>query len=49
MTIKSYFIDEIQSWKNQATTNKTQDWCINTEEIATLKNKMKLLELENIF
>ena len=33
----------------KTTVNKTQDSSINTEEATTLKNKIKLLELENSF
>lgn len=33
----------------KTTVNKTQDCSINTEEATTLKNKIKLLELENSF
>ena len=44
---KSYFIDELRSLKNEATINKEQNCDINAEETTTLKNKIKLLELEN--
>ena len=37
---------ELQSLKNDTTINKEQDCNINAEETTTLKNKMKLLELE---
>ena len=47
--MKSYFIDEIRSLKNEITINKGQDCSINTEETTTLKNKIKLMELENKF
>ena len=47
IAIKSYFMDELQLLKNKATVNKKQDCNINTEETTTLKNKIKLLELEN--
>ena len=40
-------MDELQLLKNKATVNKKQDCNINTEETTTLKNKIKLLELEN--
>ena len=45
--IKSYFTDELRSLKNETTINKEQVCDINTEETTTLKNKIKLLELEN--
>ena len=47
IAMKSYFIDELRLLKNETTINKKQDCNINTEEITTLKNKTKLLELEN--
>ena len=47
IAIKSYFIDELRSLRNETTINKEQDCNINTEETSTLKNKIKLLELEN--
>ena len=47
IAIKSYFTDELRSLKNEITINKEQDCDINTEETTTLKNKIKLLELEN--
>ena len=49
IAIKSFFTDELRSLKNdkQRATNKGQDCDINTEETTTLKNKIKLLELEN--
>ena len=47
IAIKSYFTDELWSLKNETTINKEQDCDINPEETATLKNKIKLLELEN--
>ena len=49
IAIKSFFTDELRSLKNdkQRATNKEQDCDINTEETTTLKNKIKLLELEN--
>ena len=40
--MKSYFIDEFRSLKNETTINKEQDCNINTEETTTLKNKIKL-------
>ena len=48
IAMKSYFIDELRSLKNETTINKEQDYNINTEETTTLKNKIKLMELENI-
>ena len=47
IAIKSYFTDELRSLKNETTINKEQVCDINTEETTTLKNKIKLLELEN--
>ena len=46
--IKSYFADELRWLKTEAAINKEQDCDINAEETTTLKNKIKLLELENI-
>ena len=42
-----YFTDELRSLKNETTISKEQVCDINTEETTTLKNKIKLLELEN--
>ena len=47
IAMKSDFIAELRSLKNETTINKEQDCNIITEETATLKNKIKLLELEN--
>ena len=47
IAMKSYLIDEFQSLKNETNIKKEQDCNINTEEATTLKNKMKLLEIEN--
>ena len=47
IAIKLYFTDELRSLKNEKTINKEQVYDINTEETTTLKNKIKLLELEN--
>ena len=47
MATKSNFTDKFPSLKNETTVNIKQDYNINTEEIAALKNKIKLLELEN--
>ena len=47
VAIKSYFTDELQWLKNETTIKKEQDCDINIEETNTLKNKIKLLELEN--
>ena len=47
IAIKSYFTDELQWLKNERTINKEQDCDINIEVTNTLKNKIKLLELEN--
>ena len=46
ISVKSYFIDELRSLKNEISINKEQDCNINTEEITTLKNKIKLLNLK---
>ena len=37
MIMKSYFIDELSSLRNEATINKKQDCNINIEETTTLK------------
>ena len=47
VAIKSYFTDELRSLKNETTINKEQVYNINNEETTILKNKIKLLELEN--
>ena len=47
IAMKSYFIDELRSLINEATLNKEQNCNISTEETTILKNKIKLLELEN--
>ena len=47
ITIKSYLTDELRTLKNETTISKEQVCDINTEETTTLKNKIKLLELEN--
>ena len=47
IAMKSYFIDGLRSLKNETTINKEQNCNINTEKTTTLKNKTKLLELEN--
>ena len=47
IAMKSYLIDEFQSLKNETNIKKVQDCNINTEEATTLKNQMKLLEIEN--
>ena len=47
IAIKSYFTDDLRSLKNETNINKQQVCDINTEETTTLKNKIKLLELEN--
>ena len=46
ISVKSYFIDELRSLKNETSTNKEQGCNINTEETTTLKNKIKLLNLK---
>ena len=46
ISVKSYFIDELRSLKNEISINKEQDCNINTEETTTLKNKIKLLNLK---
>ena len=46
ISVKSYFIDELRSLKNETSINKEQDCNINTEETTTLKNKIKLLNLK---
>ena len=40
MAMKSYFIDDLRSPKNETTINKEQDCNINTEETTSLKNKI---------
>ena len=45
--MKSYFIDELPSIKNEITISKVQDCNINTENTITAKYKIKLLELKN--
>ena len=40
MAMKSYFIDDLRSLKNETTINKEQDCNINTEETTSLKNKI---------
>ena len=47
IAMKSCFIDELWSLKNETTTNKEQNCNINIEKTTNLKNKIKLLELEN--
>ena len=47
IAVKTYFIDELCSLKNETTINKEPDCNVNTEETTTLKNKIKLLEHEN--
>ena len=47
IAIKLYFTDELRSLKNETTINKEQVYNINNEETTILKNKIKLLELEN--
>ena len=42
--MKSYFINELRSFKIETTINKEQDCKINTEEATTLKNEIKLLD-----
>ena len=46
--MKLYFIDELRSLKDETTINKKLGCNINIEETTTLKNKIKLLEPENI-
>ena len=47
IAMKSCFIDELWSLKNETTTNKEQNCNINIEKTTNLKNKIKLLGLEN--
>ena len=42
--MKSYFINELWSFKIETSINKEQDCKINTEEATTLKNEIKLLD-----
>ena len=46
--MKLYFIDELRSLKDETTINKKLGCNINIEETTTLKNKITLLEPENI-
>ena len=46
IAIKSYFTDELRSLKNETTINQEQVCDIKTEGTTTLKNKIKLSELE---
>ena len=46
MSVKSYFIDELRSLKNETSINKEQGCNINTEETTNLKSKIKLLNLK---
>ena len=45
MAMKSYFMDELWSLKQEAPVTKKRDY--NQDKIAALKNRIKLLELEN--
>ena len=45
MTRKSYFMDELQSLKQE--TPVTKNWNYNQNETTALKNRINLLELEN--
>ena len=47
IAMKSCFIDELWSLKNETSTNKEQNCNINIEKTTNLKNKIKLLGLEN--
>ena len=47
IAMKSCFIDELWSLKNETTTNKEQNCNINIEKTTNLKNKIKLLGLES--
>ena len=45
MAVKSYFMDELQSSKQEAPVTKKRDY--NQDETTTLKSRIKLLEYEN--
>ena len=45
MAMKSYFMDELRSLKQEAPVTKNQD--NNQDDTTALKNRIKLLELEN--
>ena len=47
MAMKSYFIEELQSLKNNKPTLQMRDFSCNTEEKTATENKIKLLETEN--
>ena len=43
--MKSYFMDELRSLKQESSVTKNRDY--NQDETTALKNRIKLLELEN--
>ena len=45
--MKSYFIDEVRSFKNETTASQNNNSVNNIEGKTTLRNKIKLLETEN--
>ena len=45
--MKSYFIDEVRSFKNETTASHNNNSVNNIEGKTTLRNKIKLLETEN--
>ena len=45
MAMKSYFMDELRSLKQESSVTKNRDY--NQDETTALKNRIKLLELEN--
>ena len=47
LAIKSYFMDELRSLKQEAPINKKRDY--SQDETTALKNRIKLLRLENQF
>ena len=47
MTMKSYFIEELQSLKNNKPTFQMRDFSCNIEEKNAMENNIKLLETEN--
>ena len=47
MAMKSYFIEELQSLKNNKPTFQMRDFSCNIEEKIAMENKIKLLETEN--
>ena len=45
--MKSYFIEELQSLKNNKPTFQMRDFSCNIEEKIAMENNIKLLETEN--